>query len=560
MSRPLSIRTNRGQTSLTSPRLTHIRIATLVVISALLDGCVGPAWIDGPYPPLENPRHADAKNRNEEHDVAVSAEDPWRDLFPKSKVEKNDAPNSDDENDGADDSKLAQQPGSQTDDNSDDFIKDVDSVTMAQVYDELEAVRAIDPELHQQLRDDLRQTDPSIWPMMVKNIRAALAYRSDHGTDHDTHEDVDGVARRDDSHIEKTTRIERATHVTDDAASEEETPEHLASFQQPRKNSLRKINTARRISNNHRRAEGDSVAVPDEQNLLLDPFGDNEPQERDSADDKELAAGENLKNSLPPRAGSPDDSDIDQPIEDANRSWRQQLEVAIAALEAQLEQEEEAENQSVREDPAYESEQVLLHLLYLAAGKSDEAVDGITGLEEDRQLFWSNLMRALRDYMDVDRMPVADRRATRALRDLRDASDSLANLSQLHVDGLSFCSQVESFGRYTEISPYEFEPDQEVLLYVELDHFAAKRAESGDYKTEFEASYIIIDSDGQRVADYTFPTESEVCRNRRRDYFIPFRMWFPKNIFPGEYILQLTVEDKVGKKFGQAQVDFTVNR
>ena len=216
-----------------------------------------------------------------------------------------------------------------------------------------------------------------------------------------------------------------------------------------------------------------------EKDQLLDPFGDNETEVRDEAggeNDARLVEADDLDTSGQPESSSDETVTVGHGQESTSANdWRAQLAVAVESLEAQLAQHEEDPS----EDTAYESDQALLHLLYLASGKPNEAIDGIPGLDEDRQLFWSNLLRALRDYLDVDRAPVADRRAARALRDLRDATDNLANLSQLHVGGLAICSRVESYGRYSEISPYDFEPDQEVLLYVEIDHFGAKRTDSG---------------------------------------------------------------------------------
>ena len=110
------------------------------------------------------------------------------------------------------------------------------------------------------------------------------------------------------------------------------------------------------------------------------------------------------------------------------------------------------------------------------------------------------------------------------------------------------------------MEPYVFQPDQEVLLYVEIDNFSTEILKtSGQYKTELEGSYQIIGTSGERVADHVFPIQSEICRNRRRDYFIPYRMWIPKKLGIGQYTLQLTIEDTIGQKFGQASVIFEVD-
>ena len=162
--------------------------------------------------------------------------------------------------------------------------------------------------------------------------------------------------------------------------------------------------------------------------------------------------------------------------------------------------------------------------------------------------------------LDEDGVPVADRRAAEALTDLRTAVSELANLSTLKVNHLAICSAVDSYGSYTEFNEDNtFQPDQELLLYVEVDNFTTLETPEG-YVTALDGSYRIVDTQGVRVAEHSFKREEDFCRNRRRDYFIPYRMWMPKTIAPGKYTLQLTIEDVKGKKFGQSSIEFRIEK
>ena len=546
-------------------------ICLWILGGGLLTGCVGPVFLEGKLSTIDKALPTQDEN-NKESDTTTPSTDPWEGILPESPPEDQQettkpvtaTASTDAKSAAADLADVSQEESNHTTSSSeeDNFTSQIDSVTLAEIYDELEAVRDIDANLHRQLREDLKQTDPSIWPLMLKNIRAALEYRSSHTADNGDSETslADNVERTVD-----TISDELENHSVQLTVHQEELGDVPPTATNRRRNSLRDESEASPTKHHNDREEDTQVSTIESAETaitnreLLDPFGDNDLKVPPRDSDTVVARVARRDNE--PLGKEPFVTETESPTPEPTqimdgRHWRDQLEVVIEALEEQLSSQETPD----QKDPEYEADLVLLHLLYLAAGKSDAAVDGINGLEEDRQMFWSNLMRALRDYLDVASNPVADRRASRALRDLRDASDSLSNLSQLQVDGLRFCSRVESYGRFSEITPYEFDPDQEVLLYVELDQFTAKRTNNGDYETKFEASYRIIDNDGKRVSDYTFPTESEVCRNRRRDYFIPFRMWFPKNLHPGEYTLQLTVEDKIGEKFGQASVDFEVHR
>ncbi len=69
---------------------------------------------------------------------------------------------------------------------------------------------------------------------------------------------------------------------------------------------------------------------------------------------------------------------------------------------------------------------------------------------------------------------------------------------------------------------------------------------------------------GKMVAERKLPLDRETCRNFRRDYFLAYRIYLPKEILPGKHRLELTVEDlkaaepAKGSKFGTAVIEFTV--
>jgi hypothetical protein len=200
---------------------------------------------------------------------------------------------------------------------------------------------------------------------------------------------------------------------------------------------------------------------------------------------------------------------------------------------------------------------VYLRLLHLVAGNTEGLEQPFSGTDGADQQFWQHYLAGLALYLDCKKMPDRDRRAALALDELREASSQLAAASPLDLRNMAFCRSVDSFGVYTKFDDDPFQPGQEVLLYVEIDNFHSVSTPQG-YVTSLEASYQILDAAGRRVAEHTFPLEQETCQNRRRDYFIPYRMWMPKKIDPGIYTLQLTVQDTQAQKFGQASIQFTI--
>jgi hypothetical protein len=94
---------------------------------------------------------------------------------------------------------------------------------------------------------------------------------------------------------------------------------------------------------------------------------------------------------------------------------------------------------------------------------------------------------------------------------------------------------------------------------VEVDNFAVEE-KSGRFETELKGGYQIYDVSGRRLADQELPLDKQVCRNRRRDYFIAYRMYMPKSVPAGPCRLQVTIEDVKGQKFGQASIDFEIKQ
>ncbi len=155
------------------------------------------------------------------------------------------------------------------------------------------------------------------------------------------------------------------------------------------------------------------------------------------------------------------------------------------------------------------------------------------------------------------------------LEHLRKANAELAAVSTLDLRNAAFCKNVFGYADVEKFRPYRFEPDQEVLLYVEIENFAFERisapsergvGEGERFETEFRGTYHILDGERRRVAQQELPRAKQVSRNLLRDYFVAYRIYMPRNIAPGRYTLELTLEDVKGEKFGQTFLDFEIAR
>lgn len=228
--------------------------------------------------------------------------------------------------------------------------------------------------------------------------------------------------------------------------------------------------------------------------------------------------------------------------------WRTLIRRATAALESS----------SINETPdQLRHREIFKRYLQLAVGDIDAAMTPIEDMSTEEQEYFRNSLQALFDATDPTGNPVKNRRYTLVMQSQRQAAGHLANLCNLEVNSVAFCTEVESFGVITQFEQYKFKADQEVLLYCEVDNFVAESVKTG-YQTQLQGSYEITDSSGRRVADQLLPLDEHVCKNWRRDYFIPYRMYMPQDIKPGKYQLKLTIEDMKGRKFGQSKLDFEI--
>ncbi len=372
---------------------------------------------------------------------------------------------------------------------------------LSAILSEVQQLGALDPQAQNALLEDLKKTDPSLWPQLVQTFRASIAYRRQ-------------VA-------------ERAQREAQQLASGD------LRYGTQQAGQVRPVG----YSQNGQPAQ----PLPEAVDGALPPSGPP----------TELAGGypDTKMPTAKLKSVSASDGGTSAPSTD---DWHSQLSGAIRALQAEANSAGGPSNVTVTT-----VDQTKLRLLQLAAGQRDDALRPLTGTSGAEQEFWGEQLFGLATLLDDQRIPDAQRRAAEAAQHLREATAKLGQAATLVVRNLAFCTEVTSYGVFKPFSKYEFKPGQEVLLYAELENFASEASEKG-YHTSLKSSYQILDSRGARVADQDFAVTEELCRNPRRDFFIRYFVYMPKRIYDGHYTLQLTIEDELSKKVGQSTIEFTI--
>jgi hypothetical protein len=231
----------------------------------------------------------------------------------------------------------------------------------------------------------------------------------------------------------------------------------------------------------------------------------------------------------------------------------------ILALEREIrertDRKEEAELPALRQK---------LRLLQLISDRTDDAVDKIEQLPPAEREAFKQMMFALSTWLSPDDAKRTSSRNAKILRSLQEVNNQLSAVSKLDLKNLMFCEKVESFGWYTEFPRAEFTPKQQVILYVEVQNFAAEEKTATAFETELQGRYQIYDAAGNLVDERELPLDREICRNYRRDYFLAYRVYIPADLSAGKYRLELTIEDLKakqdfkGRKQGEAMIEFSI--
>ncbi len=386
---------------------------------------------------------------------------------------------------------------------------------MQEVMAELHELGAVDSAAQESLMTDLRQVDPELWPSMLKQFRATAEYRRRH------------------QQQAAAPSLPPGQHPPEGVdSSGMQAAQYIVGPNDGRPMPLGRLPVA------------DAAA-----NALVEPPSGNYPSTLYPP-----MPGQPL--AQPTDQHVPTDMSVDMPGESqfasapvAQEDWREHLSLAARSLEAKVSAEAETQEQI--------AEHARLRLIYMLAGQRDKALSAIPAKAPATEEFWSKELFGLDLWLDTARTPDAAQRTAEAKQALDDALARLSETAPLEVRNMAFCTKIESYGCTENFFKYDFAPQQEVLLYAEIENFVSEETSRGAH-TALRSSYLILDSRGQQVAEHKFTNTEEYCRQPRRDFFIGYHLRLPERIYPGKHTLQLTIEDINSEKLGQSSIEFWI--
>jgi hypothetical protein len=447
---------------------------------------------------------------------------------------------------------------------------------MQQIIAEIQELGDLDPAARDELLDNLKQTNPAIWPLVAQQVRASLAWRrqaaerevnearadvfAEGGGSHEGRIARDGRGLpqgpvMQEARAPQAGRVARPTQVSQDGRSSTiparasqavaQAPAGPTAAGEPSSESFPRAPGFPRYAGPFPATSDPAAPPPSTTPRHSDarrggPRPSNVPARppRDDQPAEQLAA----------YTPSPRETPTAHGLEPAGH-YPSHLDRAIQSLESEL-------TSSPRSDREF-AEHAKLRMLYLLSGKRDRALRPIPSMAPAMQEFWTEEIYGLAALMESESTSDPSARNAEAKQHLDRAASKLGESCPLVVRNLAFVTDIQSFGTYKPFEKYEFVPGQRVLLYAEVENSKAIETPQG-FHTATRSSYQIFDASGKRVDEHESKPSEEYCRRPRRDFFIVYDLCMPEQIYPGKHVLQLTVADLNSQKIGQSLIEFTI--
>jgi hypothetical protein len=198
-------------------------------------------------------------------------------------------------------------------------------------------------------------------------------------------------------------------------------------------------------------------------------------------------------------------------------------------------------------------------LLLVLADKYEEARQPLELVSDEQQQMAAEFVEALiaiREGHGGD--PGGE--ANRALARVEALLESLVPLSDLRIPTLALTRSVRGFGRYETFDPPELPAgrENEFVVYCEVGNFISRPVEAGGYESRFSMRTTVLNRAGDVILEVEDDPISDACRTRRRDCFIPRLVRLPATLSPGEYVVKVTIVDKIAGKVAERRTTFRI--
>jgi len=138
--------------------------------------------------------------------------------------------------------------------------------------------------------------------------------------------------------------------------------------------------------------------------------------------------------------------------------------------------------------------------------------------------------------------------------------DMLTQRSDPNIKSIALCRKVTTFGAYDEMTREDFLAGRstQTIVYCEIENLRADRGGDGQFQTKLATRIEVLTAEGKSMWQRQEPEILDSCHQKRKDFFIAQRITLPPTLPAGDYVLKVSIEDKLSNRTGEATHSFTV--
>jgi hypothetical protein len=164
------------------------------------------------------------------------------------------------------------------------------------------------------------------------------------------------------------------------------------------------------------------------------------------------------------------------------------------------------------------------------------------------------------DERKTDKTPPGPRPAADPPAALSPAAVGREDSSPLAISDLRLCRKVSGFGSFDPLDSSSLKAGQHLLVYCELTGLRYEAVNEGFLSRVSSRIEIRPIAGGPVRWDQDLGAAEDLCRRRRRDCYVNYRVELPQSLSPGAYNLRLIQHDLVAHRLATAEIPLCITR
>lgn len=134
------------------------------------------------------------------------------------------------------------------------------------------------------------------------------------------------------------------------------------------------------------------------------------------------------------------------------------------------------------------------------------------------------------------------------------AVDTIETLAPLRINDLHLCKKIDGFAHYEPLQASLSRVGQPLLIYCEMTGLRYEETKD-QLRSRISSRVELVPAGGGPPAwSQALGTAEDLCRRRRRDYYVNYRLVIPSDLPPQAYSLRLTQTDEISGRSTSSEV------